>query len=71
MKRCERLAKERMIEVYIGSLEKAKIISKNDLRKMHNLRYLCSDPDAFYNGENVHANVYEDEESGNLCATID
>ena len=67
MTRSERLAKDGIVEVYIGSLEKASVIKNCNVKK--NLRYLCTDFECLYNGEEVNANVYEDED-GNLYAVI-
>ena len=72
MKRSERLAKEGKIEVNIGSLEIAKVISSQEMSRMaNNLRYLGTDYDALYDGHEVWANVYEDEMTNQLYATIE
>lgn len=68
MTRSERLAKEGIVEVYIGSLEKASVIKHCNAIK--NLRYICTDFDCLYDGKNISANVYEDED-GKLYAVID
>ena len=71
MKRSEVLAKEGKIEVYVGSLEIALVISKDQMSKRASkLRYIGTDYEASYNGNQVWANVYEDVE-GNLFATIE
>ena len=67
MTRSERLAKDGVVEVYIGSLEKANVIKHCNAKK--NLRYICTDFDCMYDGKEVNADVYEDED-GNLYAVI-
>ena len=68
MTRSERLAQEGIVEVYIGSLEKANVIEHCNAVK--NLRYIGTDFNCLYDGKEVNANVYEDED-GNLYAVID
>lgn len=71
MKRSERLAREGKIEVYIGSFEIAKVITDKQMSvRAQNLRYLGTDHDALYDGREVMANVYEDEQTDELFATI-
>lgn len=71
MKRSERLALEGKIEVYIGSYETAKVVTLDTLNKTHHgARYIGTDYEARYNGADVSANVYEDDD-GNLYAVID
>lgn len=70
MKRSERLAREGKVEVYIGSVEVAKVISEKEMTaRARNLRYIGTDNEALYDGREVAANVYEDED-GDLFATI-
>ena len=70
MTRSERLAKEGKIEVYCGTLEIARLLSDKEFTKASPaLRYIGTDDDAKYNGRNVSANVYEDED-GRLFAVI-
>ena len=71
MKRSERLAREGKIEVYIGSLEVAKVISLDEMCANTNLRYIGTDYEALYDGREVAANVYENEQTDELFATID
>ena len=72
MKRSERLAKEGKIEVYIGSCEIAKVITSKEMSaRAHELRYIGTDFDALYDGREVSANVYENEQTDELFATID
>ena len=66
MSRSQRLAKEGLVEVYIGSLEKAKVISGECLKGLY---YISSDFECRYDGSDVVANVYENEE-GELLAVI-
>ena len=68
MKRSERLAKEGKVEVYIGSFETAAVIDNCNAKK--NLRYIGTDFECLYDGKEVSANVYEDED-GNLYAVIE
>ena len=68
MKRSERLAKEGKVEVYIGSLEMAKVIKNCNAIK--NLRYIATDFDCLYDGKEANADVYEDD-NRNLYAVID
>ena len=71
MRRSERLAREGKVEVYIGSVEVAKVISNKEMsERARNLRYIGSDYDALYDGREVCANVYEDKQTGELYATI-
>jgi hypothetical protein len=73
MKRSERLAREGKIEVYIGSVETAKVIFKKELSglsRTRSLRYIGTDYEALYDGIEVFADVYEDEQNGELFATI-
>ena len=67
MTRSERLAKDGIVEVYIGSLEKANVIQHCNAKK--NLRYICTDFNCMYNGRETNADVYEDED-GNLYAVL-
>lgn len=70
MTRSERLAKEGKIEVYCGTLEVAQLLKDKEFTKTAPaLRYIGTDDDAKYDGRNVSANVYEDED-GRLCAVI-
>lgn len=71
MKRSERLAKEGKIEVNIGNVAIAKVITAEQMsRRAKTLRYIGTDYEALYNGSEVWANVYEDE-NGELFATIE
>lgn len=73
MKRSERLAREGKIEVYIGSVETAKVIFKKEwgrFAQTRSLRYIGTDYEALYDGIEVSADVYEDEQNGELFATI-
>lgn len=71
MKRSERLAREGKIEVYIGSCEIAKVITDKEMSAMaQRLRYIGTDFEALYDGREVVANVYEDEQADELFATI-
>lgn len=67
MTRSERLAKEGIVEVYIGSLEKANVIQHCNAKD--NLRYICTDFNCMYDGRETNADVYEDED-GNLYAVL-
>lgn len=67
MTRSERLAKEGKVEVYIGSLEAAKVI--RDCNSIKNLRYIGTDYDTLYNGHSVSADIYENF-NGDLFAII-
>ena len=67
MKRSERLAKEGKVEVYIGSLEMARVIKH--CNAIRNLRYIGTDFDCLYDEKEVNADVYEDKD-GNLYAVI-
>ena len=72
MKRSERLAKEGKIEVNIGNFDIAKVITAEQMSaNAQNLRYIGTDYEALYNGSEVWANVYEDENNGALFATIE
>lgn len=72
MKRSERLAKEGKVEVYIGSVEIAKVISFDEMSaRAQNLRYIGTDDAALYDGCEVWANVYEDKQTDELLATIE
>ena len=72
MKRSERLAKEGKIEVNIGNFAVAKVITAEQMSaNAQNLRYIGTDYEALYNGSEVWANVYEDENNGELFATIE
>lgn len=72
MKRSERLAREGKIEVYIGSYEIAKVITDKEMSAMaQRLRYIGTDFEALYDGREVVANVYEDEQADELFATIE
>ena len=68
MTRSERLAKDGKIEVDIGAFEIATVIP--DCNAVDNLRYLGTDFNALYNGCEVSADVYEDNDS-NLFAIIE
>ena len=68
MTRSERLAREGKISVDVGSFETATIIP--DCNALDNLRYLGTDFNALYNGCEVSADVYEDND-GKLFATIE
>ncbi len=67
MTRSERLAKDGIVEVYIGSLEKANVIKH--CNATNNLRYIGTDFHCLYDGKEVDADVYEDED-GKLYAVI-
>ena len=67
MTRSERLAKEGKVSVYIGSLEVASVIKHCSAK--NNIRYIGTDFDCLYDGKEVSADVYEDED-GNLYAVI-
>lgn len=72
MKRSERLAREGKVEVYIGSVEIAKVISFDEMNaRAQNLRYIGTDDEARYDGCEVWANVYEDKQTDELLATIE
>ena len=74
MKRSERLAREGKVEVYIGSVEVAKVLTKDELcakARAHDLRYIGTDYDALYDGLEVFANVYEDNQTNDLYATLE
>jgi hypothetical protein len=72
MKRSERLAREGKIEVYIGSYEIAKVITDKEMSaQAQKLRYICTDFGALYDGREVSANVYENEQTDELFATIE
>lgn len=72
MKRSERLAREGKIEVYIGSLEIAKVITDKQMSaRAQTLRYICTDFGTLYDGREVSANVYEDTQTDELFATIE
>ena len=68
MTRSERLAKDGKIEVDIGTFETATVIP--DCNALDNLRYIGTDFNALYNGCEVSADVYEDND-GNLFAIIE
>ena len=68
MTRSERLAREGKIDVDVGTLETATIIP--DCNAVSNFRYLGTDFNALYNGCEVIADVYEDN-NGKLFATIE
>ena len=70
MTRSERLAREGKIEVYIGSLETAKVISFEELQCKDLLRYIGTDYEARYDGRKVQADVYDDEWNNVLYAVI-
>ena len=71
MKRSERLAREGKIEVYIGSVETATVITAEQMsRQARYLRYLCTDYEALYDGREVSADVYEEKYSGELFAVV-
>ena len=67
MTRSERLAKEGKVEVYIGSLEMASVIKHCNEKR--NTRYIGTDFECLYDGNEVAADVYEDED-GKLYAVI-
>lgn len=72
MKRSERLAREGKIEVYIGSYEIAKVITSKEMSAhASTLRYIGTDYEALYDGREVCANVYENEQTDELFATIE
>lgn len=68
MTRSERLAKDGKIEVDIGAFEIATVIP--DCNAVDNLRYLGTDFNALYNGCEVIADVYEDD-NGKLYTIIE
>ena len=71
MTRSERLAKEGKIEAYIGNFVIAKVITSTELSsRASELEYISSDFEARYNGKEVTANVYEDN-NGSYFATLD
>ena len=67
MTRSERLAKEGKVEVYIGNLETASVIKHCNEKR--NIRYIGTDFECLYNGKEVSADVYENED-GELYAVI-
>lgn len=67
MTRSERLAKEGKVGVYIGSFETANVIKHCNAKR--NIRYICTDFECLYDGREVSADVYEDED-GKLYAVI-
>lgn len=67
MTRSERLAKEGKVGVYIGSFETAIVIEHCNAK--NNLRYIGTDFECLYDGKEVNADVYEDEDGG-LYAVI-
>lgn len=67
MTRSERLAKDGVVEVYVGSFEKASVIEHCNAVK--NLRYIGTDFNCLYDGKEADADVYEDED-GKLYAVI-
>ena len=67
MTRSERLAKEGKVEVYIGSMEMASVIKHCNEKR--NIRYIGTDFECLYDGNEVAADVYEDED-GKLYAVI-
>lgn len=69
MTRSERLAKEGIVEVNVGSLEKAKVISKDEL-PLKNVRYIGTDFEALYDGKEVTVDCYEDNENGSLYGVV-
>lgn len=72
MKRSERLAREGKIEIYIGSVEIAKVITDKEMSaQAQKLRYIGTDHEALYDGREVWANVYEDRQTDELFATIE
>jgi C4-dicarboxylate-specific signal transduction histidine kinase len=63
---------EGKIEVNIGNFAIAKVITAEQMSaNAQNLRYIGTDYEALYNGSEVWANVYEDENNGELFATIE
>ena len=69
MKRSERLAQQGQVEVYIGSFEIATVIQPHELQNRP-MRYLCTDYDCLYNGQEAEADVYDDELNDCLCAIV-
>lgn len=67
MTRSERLAKEGKVGVYIGSFETAIVIKHCNEKR--NIRYICTDFECIYDGREVQADVYEDDD-GKLYAVI-
>lgn len=71
MKRSERLAREGKIEVNIGNFVLAQVITPETMSKgAHGLRYIGTDYAALYDGLEVWANIYENDD-GALFATIE
>lgn len=70
MTRRERLEREKKIEVYIGEIAVAIVITENEMcRRARDLIYIGTDYEAIYDGKTVSANIYENED-GELFATI-
>lgn len=67
MTRSERLAKEGKVGVYVGSAEIATVIKNYNAKR--NIRYIGTDFECLYDGREVQADVYEDED-GKLYAVI-
>lgn len=67
MNRSERLAKEGKVGVCVGSFETATVIPHCNAKR--NIRYIGTDFDCLYDGKEVNADVYEDED-GNMYAVI-
>ena len=67
MTRSERLAKEGKVGVYVGSFETATVIEHCNVKR--NIRYIGTDFECLYDGKEVNADVYEDED-GELYAVI-
>jgi hypothetical protein len=71
MTRSERLAREGLVEVYAGEIITARVITPDEMSKnAARLRYIGTDYETRYNGRDVWANIYEDE-NGDILATIE
>ncbi len=70
--RSERLAAENKIDVYfLGGETTAQIITAQELNKnTAQYRYICTDHGALYDGREVWANIYENDD-GAIFATIE
>lgn len=54
----------------LGSIVDAEVIEDNLNGLPRDLRYICTDFEATYNGNDVTADVYEDKYTGELFAVI-
>lgn len=71
MKRSERLAKEGKIEVDIGEFAIAKVITAEQMSaNARKLRYIGTDRTALFDGREVSANIYENND-GEIFAVIE